>query len=308
MDPLIITVGDPGGIGYEIILKTLSFLKKQERKLVLIGNENAFHFYASKMNEKADFGKIELLSVGKKSFVPAVGKDDPANGEIALASLNLAIEMIRRKESNTLLTGPISKKSIVMAGEKDFKGHTGYLAAAFQVKNETMMLANKDFAVALATTHIPLKEVSKELSVDSLIHSAVHLCQFAEKREKKYEVLVCGLNPHAGESGEMGDEEEKVIIPAINHLKAMGYPVSGPYPSDSLFKKAYLKTGKYFLGMYHDQGLIPVKMLGQNQTVNITLGLPFFRISVEHGTAYEIAGKNLADPKSFLTAFEWLEN
>lgn len=306
MSKILVTAGDPGGIGYEILLKSLFELKKktQIKDITVICNLSALEKY----NQVLQFPlrEVEICSVGEKNFSPFIGQDHPKNGEIALQSIDLAIDFIKKDRSKKLVTGPISKKAVILSGMKGFKGHTDYLGEKFNVKSYTMMLANPNFAVALVTIHIPLKKVAKNVDKDSIKNTIFNVYEFMKQRNQTAETIwVCGLNPHSGEKGELGQEEIKTIIPALEELKKSGLPVEGPFPGDALFKKAYTKEGKYFVAMYHDQGLIPVKMLGQNETVNMTLGLPFFRISVEHGTAFDIAGKNKAHAGSLLKAFEY---
>jgi 4-hydroxythreonine-4-phosphate dehydrogenase len=304
---LLITGGDPGGVGYEIVLKSLPYLEEKGilEKTVLIGNSNAFSFYAQKLNLPYDFSRVEMISVGPEGFIPDMGIDSAANGQIALDSINRAMDLIKQGVSSTLLTGPISKRAVVMSGQKGFRGHTDYLAESFNVKDYTMVLANPGFAVGLVTIHVPLSKVPSlvsNFSVETAVRNMHHLAK--RSGEPDAPLWVCGLNPHAGEEGELGTEEQEIIVPALEGLAREGIPVKGPFPADALFKKALTDQGRYFVAMYHDQGLIPVKMLGKNKTVNITLGLPFFRISVEHGTAYDITGMNIADNLSFLTAVD----
>lgn len=304
----LFTAGDPGGIGYEILLKALPELKNKKLlpKILFILNEGALDFWAKKLSMEKHVGDLRIKAVGAGNFVPKVGEDHGENGKIALECLKEAVQELKEHSFPYLVTGPISKKAIVMAGEKGFTGHTTYLARQFGVDNYTMVLANADFAVALVTIHHALEKVPALVTREQIRYTVDNFYQFMRSKNERETIWVCALNPHAGEGGELGLEEQKVIIPCLEELKKEGYPVEGPFPADALFKKAYRKTGRYFVGMYHDQGLIPVKMLGGNQTVNISLGLPFFRISVEHGTAYDIAGKNLADPSSLLTAFDYL--
>lgn len=304
---ILITAGDPGGIGYEVVLKALPALRDRGvlDSVTLIASRSALKFYDQILKTGALFEKAEILSVGPEDFIPEVEKDHAANGRVAMDSINLALSLIREKKSLKLVTGPISKKAAVLAGYSGFTGHTSYLAEAFGVEKYTMTLANPRFAVSLVTVHCPLSEVPVKATESALRMAVENTAELARRSGHQDQPLfVCALNPHAGEDGELGHEERDWVIPALAKLKQEGYPVKGPYPADSLFKKAYTGEGRYFIAMYHDQGLIPVKMLGGNETVNLTLGLPFFRISVEHGTAYDIAGKNQADISSFLAAFD----
>lgn len=305
--PILITAGDPGGIGYEILLKSLPTIHKKGwlKKVILIANPAALEFYDRILGGGQFYKKAEILPIGDSNFTPFVGKDHEENGRIAIDSIRLAIKLIKEQKGQKFITGPISKKAVVLAGYPHFTGHTSFLAKAFNIQDETMVLANQDFAVSLVTVHCPLSQVPLKANPSALTTAVKNTALLAQKLGFLKEPLwVCALNPHAGEEGELGQEEQEWVIPTLKKLKKEGYFVKGPYPADALFKKAANKEGKFFIAMYHDQGLIPVKMLGNNQTVNITLGLPFFRISVEHGTAYDIAGKNKADNTSFLTAFD----
>lgn len=307
MKPILITGGDPGGIGYEILLKTLPEIRRRRilDQLIFIANPGALKFYAKILNLPLSWEGVNLIPVGPEDFRPQLGEDSAENGEVAILSLDRAIDLIRKGESQALLTGPISKKAVVLSGKPGFTGHTTYLARAFDVEDYTMVLANPDFGVGLVTIHVPLSRVASLITASKVMATVRNLHKLAIRwGEGNQTIWVCGLNPHAGEGGELGREEEEIILPTVQKLKAEGIPAEGPFPADALFKKALTAEGRYFVSMYHDQGLIPVKMLGKNRTVNMTLGLPFFRISVEHGTAYDIAGKNRADASSFLTALD----
>ncbi|PKL14904.1 MAG: 4-hydroxythreonine-4-phosphate dehydrogenase PdxA [Spirochaetae bacterium HGW-Spirochaetae-6] len=302
---ILFTAGDPGGVGYEILLKAVPQLKKANLlpKILFLVNEGALAYWAKKLSCETSLSELRIRAVGDRGFVPRVGEDHAENGKVALACLKEAVRELKEHSCPYLVTGPISKKAIVLAGEKGFTGHTTFLARQFGVEQYTMVLANPDFAVALVTIHHALKDVPKLVTREQIRYTIDNFYRFMQSKREQETIWVCALNPHAGEGGELGLEERDVIVPCLKELKKEGYPVEGPFPADALFKKAARKTGRYFVGMYHDQGLIPVKMLGENQTVNITLGLPFYRISVEHGTAYDIAGKNQADPASLLAAF-----
>ena len=213
--------------------------------------------------------------------------------------LKSAVNSIKKGEIDAIVTLPINKESIRYAGF-DFPGHTEYFAFQFNVKDFAMMLANSKLKVVLETIHIPLKEVPEKISTDSIFKKVLLI----DKTFPGEKIAVAGLNPHAGEDGLFGNEEKRIIKPAIEKAKTFGIDVCGPFPSDTVFNRAVLGEFGTVLCMYHDQGLIPVKLTGFNETVNITLGLPFVRTSVGHGTAYDIAGKGIADIGSFLRAVE----
>ena len=204
-----------------------------------------------------------------------------------------------------MVTGPINKKIINDYGY-EFSGHTEFLADISQTKNVVMLLANSKVKVALLTTHIPLNKVSESISTEKIIETTKILNENLKRlwKIKNPKICVLGLNPHAGEGGFMGSEEIEIIEPAINSLLSEKICVEGPISADTAFIKE--KTSKYdaYLAMFHDQGLPVLKSMGFGDSVNITLGLPFTRISVDHGTAYELAGKNKADPSSFKRSME----
>jgi 4-hydroxythreonine-4-phosphate dehydrogenase len=206
---------------------------------------------------------------------------------------------------DAMITAPINKEAMGRAGYS-YPGHTEFLAKLTRVKNPIMMLAGDNLKVALVTTHCPLKKIpdlitfQKILTTIEIVHSS--LKQYFGLDSPK--IAVAALNPHGGEGGLFGDEEKKIILPAIKEALNLGIDVEGPFPSDSLFYHA--AKGKYHLVicMYHDQGLIPLKLLNFHNAVNVTLGLPIIRISPDHGTAYDIAGKGIANPSSMLKALE----
>jgi len=193
-----------------------------------------------------------------------------------------------------------------MAGYKEFRGHTDYLAENFNIKEYTMLLANPVFSVALVTIHEPLSKVPLLINKESVKKTIIHLNEFKNKIDPEDKIYVCGLNPHSGEDGAIGREDIEIIKPVIDELKNKNINVEGPFPADSIFKKGFSGEVKYFVARYHDQGLTPLKMIS-NRVVNITLGLPFFRISVGHGTGFDIAGKGFADNLSFLECLRFLK-
>jgi 4-hydroxythreonine-4-phosphate dehydrogenase len=233
------------------------------------------------------------------------GKPDPANAPDVLAFLDRAIEGALAGEFDAIVTAPVHKGVINEAGIA-FTGHTEYLAARTASPRAVMMLTTGELRVALATTHLPLRAVSAAITVESLCEVAAILARELEARFRlpQPRIGVCGLNPHAGESGYLGDEERRVIAPAIERMQAAGIRASGPLPADTVFVPAVLAGFDAVLAMYHDQGLPVVKHAGFEQAVNVTLGLPLIRTSPDHGTAFDLAGTGRADARSLLAAVE----
>ncbi len=233
------------------------------------------------------------------------GHLDTANARYVLDLLDRATDGASAGEFSAVVTAPVHKSVIADSGVP-FTGHTEYLAARTHTPLPVMMLASKAMRVALATTHLPLKDVSAAITIDSLCNIVAIVHNDLEKwwGIANPRIAVCGLNPHAGESGHLGDEEIRVIGPAIELLKERGIRVSGPLPADTAFVPRILADFDAVLAMYHDQGLPVIKHAGFDTAVNITLGLPILRTSVDHGTALDLAGTGRADPSSLLSAIE----
>ena len=232
----------------------------------------------------------------------------PAAAQAAMVWLKDGAERCWRGEAAALVTAPVSKEAIIRAGHPDFVGQTEFLAQLAGVDRPVMMLLGPDererwLRVALATTHVPLKNVAAQLTREKVaraIELAAQACHDLGLPRAK--VAVCGLNPHAGEGGKMGDEEQTIITPAVEAARQNGLDVAGPFAADALFH--YVLQGDYdaVVAMYHDQGLVPLKMVAFEQGVNWTLGLPFIRTSPDHGTAFDIAGRGVANPSSMIAA------
>jgi 4-hydroxythreonine-4-phosphate dehydrogenase len=238
--------------------------------------------------------------------VPSVpGRPDPANARYVLALLDRAIDGTRTGEFDAIVTAPLHKGVINDAGVR-FTGHTEYLAARTGAARPVMLLASGELRVALATTHLPLKAVSAAITIESLVEIATILARELHTRFGigTPRIAVCGLNPHAGEGGHLGDEEIRVIAPAVEQLRAQGLHVSGPLPADTVFLPQVLKGFDAVLAMYHDQGLPVVKHSGFERAVNVTLGLPLIRTSPDHGTAFDLAGTGRADAGSLRAAVQ----
>jgi 4-hydroxythreonine-4-phosphate dehydrogenase len=249
-------------------------------------------------------GKIFLLRLSQLEVNSLrFGQPDRACGEAMVKYIEEAVKWVRGGRLDAITTCPINKQAMNAAGYH-FPGHTELLAHLVQTSPVAMMFLGSRWKVVLVTTHLPLKDVSKWITAN-LILSTLRL---AHEGMKKYfgiphpKMAVLGLNPHCGEEGLLGEEERKEILPAIAEAKSLGMDVKGPFPADSFFNLSGHYAFDVVISMYHDQGLIPIKMFDFKEAVNFTLGLPFIRTSVDHGTAYDIAGKGSADPSNLINA------
>ncbi|MCX5718463.1 MAG: 4-hydroxythreonine-4-phosphate dehydrogenase PdxA, partial [Nitrospirae bacterium] len=246
-------------------------------------------------------GLINLIDVGVMKKIKK-GQPTAESGRVCVSYIKKAVELALHKQVDGIVTAPISKKSFKMAGFT-WPGHTEMLADLTNTKEYAMMLVGGPLRVILATIHVPLKSVPALITKDKVLKTirlAMKACDMFGIKNPK--IAVAGLNPHAGEAGIFGDEEIKKIIPAVEAAKKEGIPVSGPYPPDTIFHKTYKGEIDIIVCMYHDQGLIPLKMIAFEEGVNVTVGLPFIRTSPDHGTAYDIAWKGVASPTSMIEA------
>lgn len=303
MSKIAITLGEPAGIGVEIVCKLAQ--ANGLNNCIIIGDENLIqrHIDKHKMtitinHDNEGYSRLDCKHIHVDQFVE-FGTLNKNNSKYVLALLDEAVRGCLDGEYSAMVTCPLHKGIICDSGY-DFSGHTEYLAKLTARKKVVMMLLNEHMRVALATTHIPLKEVSNHISqeslcevLDVLLYDMKHKFQIDNAR-----IAICGLNPHAGEDGHLGMEEIDTIIPVIEKYQKQGINLSGPIPADTLFTPAKLKNFDAVLAMYHDQGLAPLKYAGFGKSVNITLGLPFIRTSVDHGTALDIAGQNKASADS----------
>jgi len=311
---LVITSGEPAGIGPDICLglSTLSFPEHENIELYVIadpelmqqrakqvGIDIAFqlHHDTEKLSENFNNKQLNLIPLALNRPCQT-GKLESENCAYVLKMLDLAHDLCLQKQVQAMITGPVQKSIINQAGFA-FTGHTEYLADK-TASNPVMMLATKSLRVALATTHLPLKDVSDAITQKSLRQVLQTLNTFLKKYAglAKPKILVCGLNPHAGEEGNLGDEEIKTIHPVLEKLREENLNLLGPLPADTLFTQKYLEHADVVLAMYHDQGLPVLKYSGFGKAVNITLGLPFIRTSVDHGTALDLAGTGKASASS----------
>jgi 4-hydroxythreonine-4-phosphate dehydrogenase len=307
--PIAISLGDPAGIGPEIVVRARAERPNED---VLVFGDLGVLERAAKMVGVAAPSSARVRAV--TALAPAEvspGKPNDASGRAQLAYLTAAVDAALAGEVRALVTAPISKEWIARAGFT-FPGHTEYLAARAGVTEFAMMLAGPRLRVTVATTHVALKEVPRLLTVDG-IASTIWLT--ADGLARRFgiaapRVAVAGLNPHASEAGRFGDEEDRLVRPAIDEARArlataqLGATIDGPLVPDVVFRQAAGGAYDAVVALYHDQGLIPLKLLHFDDGVNLTLGLPFVRTSPDHGTAYDIAGSGRARAQSFLAAFD----
>ncbi|MEM7764859.1 MAG: 4-hydroxythreonine-4-phosphate dehydrogenase PdxA [Pseudomonadota bacterium] len=312
---LALTCGEPAGIGPEISLKAA--VHPLPTAIIAIGDSDLLRQRATQFGIAVDVidvsadnlptshnpGQLPVLS---QAFPEpdCLGKPRIANAQALLDGLDRAVDGCRRQHFAAMVTAPLQKSIIADAGFA-FSGHTEYLAARCDVTKPVMLLANRSLRVALATTHLPLRAVPDAITATNLDHTldVLHddLCdKFALAKPS---IAVCGLNPHAGEGGHLGHEDDAVIQPAITRQRQRGRNVHGPYPADTIFNHAG-KTADAILAMYHDQGLPVIKFAGFGDIVNITLGLPIIRTSVDHGSALDIAAHGTASETSLIEAIQ----
>ena len=298
-----ITLGDPCGIGPEVTAKALAkILPRLPVEILVIGDQKVFEcFGGSIRNPRLHF--LDLSNVPAKYFSP--GKPNPVGARASLEYLNTAIELLKRKNIAALVTAPVSKESISALGIP-FEGHTEFLAEAFGCKHFGMMFVTDFLKTILVTRHIPLNQVSAAINPRNIFETIELIFSSLRKqfKIKNPRIAVCGLNPHAGEGGTIGREEKTKIVPAIQKAKRAGMNVFGPLAADTLFCEPMARRYDAVVAMYHDQGLIAIKSLYFSKVVNLTVGLPFVRTSPAHGTAFDIAGKNKADPSSMIEAIK----
>lgn len=308
---IVLTPGDPAGIGPD--LAVLAPWTGLDCRVVIAADPELLSARAALRNQRIDWpeydpGKSRPVSVLRVPLAnPATpGRLDPANAQYVLETLRRAVKGCLAGEFDALVTGPVSKAVINEAGIP-FSGHTEYLAAQTGARRPVMMLAAGDLRVPLVTTHLPLREVADHVTADTVraVILTTHRDLSSRFDLETPRIAVCGLNPHAGEDGHLGREEIDVIRPVVDELARRGVQVSGPFPADTIFTESNSARFDAVIAMYHDQGLPVLKRAGFGRAVNITLGLPIIRVSVDHGTALDKAGHGALDTGSLRAAFEW---
>lgn len=311
-----ITPGEPAGIGPDLVLQlatqawpvelvVCADIQLLQQRAALLGLDITFRHYDPTVQPRPQAAGTLTIADIKTDVAVTAGTLDENNGHYVIRTLTYAGERALTGEFAAIVTGPVHKGIINKAGVS-FSGHTEFFAHLSNTPYVVMMLATQGLRVALATTHIPLAYVAKAITRERLLQVIRILHQDLQTKFgiAAPRIYVCGLNPHAGEDGHLGREEIDVIKPALDELRAQGLDLVGPLPADTLFQDKYLNNADAVLAMYHDQGLPVLKYKGFGRSVNISLGLPLIRTSVDHGTAIDLAGKGTADAGSFRHALE----
>lgn len=307
MKPTIaVTIGDPAGIGPEVVLKALA--EPQLRTLAewkVVGDRIALTAAASWCGLAHDgVSNFAIIDPGLLGSAPIeAGALRAEYGRAAMNYVRIATEMCLAGQADAMVTAPLNKEAVTLSGEH-FSGHTEYIAQLCGVKESRMLLSNERLSVIHVTTHVPLRKAVdlRQERIVRTIELGSEAMQLMGKRQPR--IAVSGLNPHAGEHGLFGTEDADIIQPAIEESRARGIPCEGPVAPDTVFLKGARGAYDLIVAMYHDQGHIPMKLINFEETVNISLGIPIIRTSVDHGTAFDIAGKNIADARNMVAAMK----
>lgn len=323
MLPLAVSSGEPSGIGIEIVLKAWLLRHRHHvpfffvladpdviaKQIALLNMDMAYKVVdVGEVCQQFD-NALPVVALEHRQFARC-GQPTPANAQGVIEAIKRGVYFVHDKKAGGLVTCPIAKKILYEAGFH-FPGHTEFLASLAQQLNgkpyhPVMLLAGSQLRTVPVTIHIAIEKVPKTLNIDLIVKTGLIVAHDLSSRFaiKKPRLAIAGLNPHAGEGGSMGDEEETIIKPAMKILREHDVDLIGPLPSDTMFNAQARKNYDVALCMYHDQALIPVKTIGFDETVNVTLGLPFIRTSPDHGTAFDIAGKGVASSDSFIAALK----
>ncbi len=318
MDNYIFTCGDINGIGPEISIKAINKIYSEEKyNITLIIPKNVFEYYEEQLSiefpyeicdslleSKITNGKVSIFNIGDVDF--NIGKITASSGLASYTAIIKAYELLKSQLGSAIITAPISKEAWQLGGVK-YTGHTELLGSLTGTKKHSMMFLSNRFKAILTTIHIPISKISTNLTINKVkdVITSAHTTLEYDLKIKSPRIAVLGLNPHAGENGQLGSEENEIIIPAINQLREEGIEVEGPFVPDAFFgNKNHIKFD-ITVGMYHDQVLIPFKLLNFHEGVNYTAGLPIIRTSPDHGTAFDIARKLIANPSSLIESFNW---
>ena len=315
--PILLVAGEPNSIFLEIFFKTIK-IKKFKSPLILIASYSLLKLQMKKLKVKKNIRILNLKNINnyqldnkvinlidinyqtKKAFEKISSKSN----EYIESSFKIALKLIKNKISNKLINGPVSKKFFL---KKKFLGITEYLAKRTKSKDVAMLIYNPILSVSPVTTHLPLKLVTKKINKKTITRKIILINDFYKKRfKKKPNIAITGLNPHC-ESVHKFNEDLKVLSPLVNKLKKLKYKVNGPFSADTLFLKKNRKNYDVIVGMYHDQVLTPIKTIFEYDAINITLGLPFIRISPDHGPNEKMLGKNLSNPLSLIKSITFLD-
>lgn len=304
MPRLAVSMGDPNGIGPEVVLKALAdeALRATTQPLVL-GSAAVLRRHAERLGLEAVLDRIEVREVGEAEV--RFGETTAEAGRLAMRAVEAGCDACLLGEADALVTAPISKEAIHLAGYR-FPGHTEFLAQRTRAAGYTMMMVSEGLRVGLVTTHVPVRAVA-DLVTEEAIFDKLRIIAASLGRDfgiARPRIAVLGLNPHAGDGGVIGCEEIEVVAPALGRARAEGLDVTGPHPADAFFGTGGHTRHDAVLAMYHDQGLVPFKALAMGQGVNFTAGLPIVRTSPDHGTAFDIAGQGLARAESMKAAIQ----
>lgn len=296
-------MGDPSGIGPEVIIKALSDAKiRHLSRITVVGDRFVINKAKKDLRLTADFSLIDISNVPQNSF--SYGRENPVFGKASIGYVDAALDIIKKGGADCMVTAPVNKSSVRKGCISDFEGHTEYLAQKTGTKDFSMMFVGKLLKVSLVTRHMALRDVADAVTSDKVYKTITLTAEYLKRffGIKNPRIGVAGLNPHAGDNGLFGDDETVTIIPAMKKAQSSVKGLCGPIPADAVFYEAL--NGKFdaVISMYHDQALAPFKMLYFKDGVNLTLGLPFVRTSPDHGTAFNIAGKGIADPASMKEA------
>lgn len=318
---IAITTGDPAGIGPEVVLKALADQELlNTARWVVIGDAAILEMAGARIGlkrpdwairdgnslQRSDHSVAQISLIDARQIEPsqfAIGKLSAACGSAALEYVRTATQLCLDGQADAMVTAPLNKEAVSLSGQ-NFTGHTEFIAELSEAAESRMLLVNDRLRVIHVSTHCSLRSAcelhtSRILRTIQLGHEALQSLGFAEPR-----IAVCGLNPHAGENGLFGSEDLGIIVPAIRSAQEMGLMCEGPFPADTIFIQAVRGSYDLVVAMYHDQGHVPMKLLDFENTINVSLGLPIVRTSVDHGTAFDIAGKNQADPSSMKAAMK----
>ena len=299
--PIIaVTMGDPAGIGPEVAVRACARLRRRAR-LVLVGDPGALAAAAKRFGAEGDLPIVAVSALAAADRRP--GRPTAAGADTAYRAILRAVDLVQRGEADAIVTAPVSKQAIQALGV-DFPGHTEVIARLAADAEVRMMMAGATLRVVLVTTHIRLRDVPARVTRDNVLRTA-EIASEALRRDfgcRRPRLALAGLNPHAGEGGAFGDEEIRVLRPAVEAARKRGLDLDGPHSPDTVFFRARAGEFDAVISLYHDQGLIPFKLVHFHDGVNVTLGLPFPRTSPDHGTAFDIAGRGCADVSSMASA------
>ena len=308
-----ITIGDVNGIGPELVIKAFMDARLKDICIpILYGSSRVINIYRKILKvQKFNYtvvknpGQAQPKRLNIIECIPNVervdiGKASEFGGKAAFMAIKRAVEDAQHKELDALVTLPVDKASFHQH-DNEFKGHTELLAKAFGVEENLMMMISEEMSIGLVTNHLPIRDVPRNLTSARIVHKVqmMNECLKNDFSIQKPKIAILGLNPHAGDHNLIGKEDSEIITPAVAELRTEGILATGPYPADGFFGSLNYRHFDGIMAMYHDQGLIPFKLISGYHGVNYTAGMPFIRTSPDHGVAYDIAGKDLADPTSF---------